>query len=229
MRLLALDSSGPVLSAAAADKGEVRAFHRQELGRGHAERILPMIETVLAEAGWRWSEIQLVAVTLGPGNFTGLRAGVAVARALSLTLGCPTLGVGTLEVVAQAATGAQTLSSRPVLVVMDARRDEVYSQRFDRDLMPLTPPELLARVDLVVDGAWLLTGDAAASLAERLQGEHRIVPATPDAQAVAALAWRRLEHGAVPAMGTALRPVYIRPPDARPSAGAPLVAALDPP
>lgn len=225
MRVLALDSSGPDLSAAAADEGNLRACRRETLGRGHAERILPMLAALLPQAGWRWPDIELIAVTLGPGNFTGLRAGIAVARALCLALDRPALGIGTLETVAQAAAAAGLPPCRELLVAMDARREEVYAQRFDHELTPLDEPALQAPAGLRIGAGCILVGDRAPAIAAAIGGRHAAMAAAPDAAAVAMAAWRRLRQGVAPMPGTALRPVYVRPPDARPGAGASLLAA----
>jgi tRNA threonylcarbamoyladenosine biosynthesis protein TsaB len=225
LRILAFDTSGPALSAAAGMDGVVPAHRHQALERGHAERLLPTLTAVLAEAGWAWPMVELVAVTAGPGNFTGLRAGIAVARALSLALGCPVLGLGTLEVVAQGAAAARRGGAgRPILAVLDARRGELYAQAFAADLAPQGPPELLARDELderVVASAGLLAGDPAAWAGTGREG----IAVGPDACDLLTLASARLAAGvARPAAGTALRPIYLRSPDARVGAGASLLA-----
>jgi tRNA threonylcarbamoyladenosine biosynthesis protein TsaB len=227
LRLLAFDTSGPSLSAAA-HEGD-RFVHRFEaLARGHAERLLPLLREVLAEAGWRWQDVGVVAVTLGPGNFTGLRAGIAVARALRLALGCPALGVGTLELIARGAAAQAGRRDLPILAALDARRGEVYAQRFAADLAPLAPPALLAREAFLatLDGeACVIGGDVAPWLPAAFRTVHEVVESGPDARYLVQAARQRLASGADRAPDTVLRPLYIRPPDARPSAGASLVAA----
>ena len=116
---------------------------REVLTRGHAERLLPLLQEVLAQAGWTWRDIDLVVVTEGPGNFTGLRAGIAVARALALALDRPVLGIGTLELLAEAGAAAVPDNPLPILAVIDARREELYAQRFSPDLRPITGPSLV--------------------------------------------------------------------------------------
>jgi tRNA threonylcarbamoyladenosine biosynthesis protein TsaB len=226
LRILAFDTSGPALSAAAGTDGAVLAHRHEALTRGHAERLLPMLTAVLAEAGWAWPTVELVAVTAGPGNFTGLRAGIAVARALGLALGCPVLGLGTLEVVAQAAAAARRRggADRPVLAVLDARRGELYAQAFAADLAPQGPPALLTRDELggSMASADVLAGDPAAWAGTGREG----IAVGPNACDLLTLASARLAAGAArPTAGTALRPLYLRLPDARVGAGAPLLAA----
>jgi tRNA threonylcarbamoyladenosine biosynthesis protein TsaB len=221
LRILAFDTSGPALSAAAGADDVVLAHRNQALTRGHAEQLLPMLTAVVAEAGWDWSAIELVAVTAGPGNFTGLRARIAVARALSLALDCPALGLGTLEVVAQAAA-RRGGAGRPILAVLDARRAELYAQSFAADLAPQGAPALLGRDELggLMDPACLLAGDLAAWGGTGREG----IAVAPDARDLLTLAFARLAAGVQPTAGIALRPIYLRLPDARIGAGASLLA-----
>ncbi len=210
------------------DGPDLRAWRHELLTRGHAERLLPVLAEILAEAGWAWRDLQLVAVTLGPGNFTGLRAGIAVARALALAHACPLVGVGTLETVAQGSMAAAAAAGLPIQVVMDARRDELYTQRFSPGLDPVTSPEVMSTAEVVagLNAPCLLVGDAASGVRDRAGQADGVVEGGPDARYLAQAARRRLAGGELPVAGTALRPIYLRPPDARVSAGASLVAAL---
>ena len=227
MRLLAFDTSGAAISAVTAQDGALLSARRESLARGHAERLLPLLWEVLAQGGWSWRDIELVVVTEGPGNFTGLRAGIAVARALSLALGCPVLGIGTLELAAEAGVAAAPENRLPILALLDARRGEVYAQRFAADLAPLTEPALapLASATADLPSPCLIVGDAAASMLGRTGHDDRVIEVDLDARYLARAAWRRLAGGAVAGPGTMLRPVYLRQPDARIGAGASLLAA----
>lgn len=210
------------------DGSDLRAWRHEPLTRGHAERLLPVLLEILAEAGWAWHDIELVAVTLGPGNFTGLRAGIAVARGLALAQGCPLFGIGTLETVAQRAMAGAKRSALPIQVVMDARREELYAQRFSPALDPLTCAEVVSAPTFASSLAesCRLAGDAASWVLDRTGSRHDVVEGGPDARYLAQAARRRLAGGELPVAGTALRPLYVRLPDARVSAGASLVAAL---
>lgn len=225
MRLLAFDTSGAALSAAAAEDDDLRAWLHEPLERGHAERLLPMLRRVMGETGWSWADLDMVAVTIGPGQFTGLRAGIAVARALALALKLPVAGIGTLEVVAEAAAGRRPDLELPIAVALDARRDEAYHQLFAADLRPLGPPALLPLRELRGEGRCLLAGDAGLWMRAMVDRDDPVVEAAPDARYLAAMARRRCREGDVPTVATAPRPVYLRPPDARIGAGASLVAA----
>lgn len=222
MRLLAFDTSSTALSAAAGDGARLLAWRHEALARGHAERLLPTLAAVLAEAGWRWAEVDVVTVTVGPGNFTGLRAGIAVARALTLSLGCSALGLGTLEVLAEAAAKTEPDDPRPILALLDARRAELYAQRFTASAQPLEPPALVRAEDVEALAAGCrLVGEPAALATAPCEGLMRSV----DARDLLTLAHRRLAAGAAAARGQTLRPLYLRPPDARPGAGASLLPA----
>ena len=210
--------------AARDDRPEATCIQRLE--RGHAERILPLLEKLRSAVGWAWRDIDLIAVTLGPGSFTGLRAGIAVARGLALALDRPALGIGALEVAAEAVHAAVGTERLPIVIVMDARRDEYAVQHFAPDLSPLTIPVLVAMAELarVVPTPCIAGGDAAAVLRRRVGADVRVVAASPAAAHLVAAVRRRLGRGERPVSGCSLRPFYLRPPDARPAAGAPLVS-----
>jgi tRNA threonylcarbamoyl adenosine modification protein YeaZ len=224
LRLLAFDTSGAALSAAAAQDVAILAARHEALGRGHAERLLPMLEEVMAAAAWSWRDLDLVVVTVGPGNFTGLRAGIATARALALALERPVLAVGTLELAAESALDPS--DARPIQVILDARRSEVYAQRFSAALVPFDEPALLSLDQVFAESLpdWRLVGDSVPGLDE-WWGGHTMIETRLDARNLVRAAHRRLAGGAEPVAGTALRPLYLRPPDARVNAGASLLAA----
>ena len=102
---------------------------------GHAERLFPMIAEVMEGAGLAFSAIDRIAVTLGPGTFTGVRVGVAAARAFALSTGKPVVGVTSLAVMAHRADHllGPERAGRPLAVAVDARRDMIYFQLFPDD------------------------------------------------------------------------------------------------
>jgi tRNA threonylcarbamoyl adenosine modification protein YeaZ len=108
--------------------------------KGQAERLFPLLEEVLSEAGKNWQDLDAIGVCVGPGNFTGVRISVASARGLSLSLGIPAVGVSKLEAMAYGTNG-------PVASVLDARRDRIYLQRF-QDASALGEPEMMAFSDI---------------------------------------------------------------------------------
>lgn len=136
MLVLAIDTSGSGCFAAVYDggAGELLACAGADIGRGHAERLMEFVDEALSASGRELGEIDRIAVTIGPGSFTGIRVGVAAARGLALALGKPAVGITTLHVVAESARLKQ--AGQPVLVVLDAKRDEVYLQAFDASGRP---------------------------------------------------------------------------------------------
>ena len=120
--LLAFDTSA-ASCAAALLCGDRIILRDEPMAKGQAERLIPMLEEVLAEGGIGWRDLAAIAVGTGPGNFTGVRISVAAARGLALGLGIPAVGVTRLEALAYGLP-------RPVTVIEDARRGEVYVQEF---------------------------------------------------------------------------------------------------
>ncbi len=227
MNILAFDTCFDACSACVArgDGGvEVlgKAFERFETG--HAERLVPMIDEVMARAGIGFSDIDRLAVTVGPGTFTGTRIGIAAARGLALATGITMVGVSSLAVMAE--VGVRELGLRKededLIVAVDARRGEVYVQLFGANGCDARTPPLLLPVEEAArlgDGeAVLVIGSGAAAVAEAAtvagrQARARLSDLLPDATALATLA-----VGLAPAEAP-LAPLYLRAPDAKPQDG----------
>jgi tRNA threonylcarbamoyl adenosine modification protein YeaZ len=215
MRLLAIDTALEACSVGVV-AGNLRlpVLASEIIGRGHAERLLGMVEAAMAEAGLAFDRLQRIAVTVGPGSFTGVRVGIAAARGFALVTGCPVVGVGTLAVLAEKARALA--GARPVLAGLDARRGEVYAQAFDAAGAPLWEPEVgpAALFAGRVPPDMLLSGAGAVLIAAELGGDAgaRIVhrDAAPDIAALCRLGLRATPQSAPP------RPLYLRPPDAKP-------------
>lgn len=181
--------------------------------------MVPMIEACLAEAGFGFPDLDAIAVTVGPGGFTGLRVALSTARALRLALGRPAVGLSTLEALA-AGVPADAAGGRSILAVIDARRAEIFAQAFAPDLTPLGPPMVAdpAPVAEAFPGPLVLAGTGEAIILPHLQGKDvlfGVAPADPDAATIARLvAGRPLPPRDHPAP----MPIYLRPPDARPAA-----------
>lgn len=130
---LALDTALDACSVGLAIKegDETRLVGRSlMLGRGHAEHLMTELAALLAETGLTYQDLTRLAVTIGPGSFTGLRVGLATARSLALALDIPLIGASSLEALALTIKGAAT---EPLAVLIDARRDQVYGQIFTMD------------------------------------------------------------------------------------------------
>lgn len=188
---------------------------------GHAERLVPMIGEVMERAGLAFSDIDEIAVTIGPGTFTGTRIGIAAARSFALATGARTGGYSSLAVMAEVAR--REVAADLMAVVVDARRGEVYAQLFGRDggRWPLSPPQLLKVSEAAVLGGSeriVFAGSAAAAVAEAAVAAGRPADAClsnllPDAVALAHIA------AAGAPSEEPLLPLYLRPPDARPQEG----------
>lgn len=220
MTILALDTSMNACSVAVLREDTPLAGRFAPMDRGHAEALFPMIQAVLAEAGLSFSDITKIAVTTGPGSFTGVRVGIAAARAIALALSVPAIGVCSLEVMAYGCCRLLPEAERAggFAVAHDARRGEVYAQSFAREGMPLTAPSLL-NVHHVTEGLAPAISLAVGSGAEIVAREAQlhgspIRTALPDllpnATDLAHIAAKRKPHYDPPA------PLYLRQPDAKP-------------
>jgi tRNA threonylcarbamoyladenosine biosynthesis protein TsaB len=223
MRLLVIDTGSDACSVAVAD-GD-RIFARSEIvGRGHAEILFPLIEQALAAAQLTVHDLARIAVTVGPGSFTGVRVGVAAARGFALALGQKAVGIGTLAVHAEEARAL--CGARPVLAVLAAGRGELYGALYAADGSEQAPPRAaepaafaaLAR-QTAGDGALVIAGSGADAVLTAL---GRDLPVAHRHAVANAAALVRLAQAAPPAT-VSPRPLYLRPPDAKPQAAAALL------
>lgn len=216
MKLLALDSASTACSAAVLVDGAVVAERFAAMDRGQAEALVPMIADVLAAAAVEATALAGVAVTVGPGAFTGVRIGLAAARGLALAAGIPCIGITTLEAVAEPAL-RELGAGETLVAVIESKRAELFLQAFDAALNPISEPfaeSPAAAVRRLPEGNLLLAGDGAERMRAALGARARMSSSgAPRAAAFAPLAARRLGAG-VPALPP--RPFYMRPPDARP-------------
>lgn len=225
MRLLAFDTAADGCSAGVFSDGRPLALRSSDGGLGHAERLPRLIEVVLAAACTDLDELDALAVTIGPGSFSGIRTGLAAARGLALVTGLDTIPVTTLEALA-APLLDHTPPAAPVAALLDARRGELFLQRFTVDGVPREAPRGLtpAAAAAELDGAWRLVGNGAALVLPHLDaGRVTLVEGRLDATGVALAAERDRRRGVAPVPGFDLHPCYARDADARPGAGRPLV------
>ncbi|HEY7579032.1 MAG TPA: tRNA (adenosine(37)-N6)-threonylcarbamoyltransferase complex dimerization subunit type 1 TsaB [Acetobacteraceae bacterium] len=213
MRVLALDSALARCSAAMVVRGDVRAARQVEATQGHAALLSAIVRDVLTETATAPGSLDLVAVTVGPGSFTGIRAGLALAHGVALASGVPVIGVTVGEALADS---LPHLGDRPLWVAIDSRRGRVFLERGGTITAALLDalPEPAGRI--------ALAGDAAAAVAARLAARDFDVMLTdarlPVARHVAVVAVRRF-RGELPARSS--QPLYVDPPEARLPAGGP--------
>ena len=177
-----------------------------------------MVREVMQAAGAGFADIERIAVTLGPGSFTGVRTGISAARAMALATGVPVCGVSSLELMrwgAEALAG-EKLAGRPSVVAVDARRGEVYLQRFTVNGTAAAPkvlPIAVALKDMPSGSICLGSGgpllEAAAAAAGVTPPALLLPDLEPDAAAL-------VERAASLPILTAVLPLYLRPPDAKP-------------
>lgn len=220
MRLLAIDTALEACAAAILDTktGELLASESQLMARGHAEALMPLLARVMDHAGVEFRELDRIAVTVGPGSFTGLRVGISAARGIALAAAKPAVGLSTLS--AFAAPHIAAASAEAVLAAIDARNDSAYVQIFAAGGRTLLAPALLSldeAAKAAVGLAPLLVGSAADKLAARWP-PNQPPPLAVAAESAPDIGWiARLGAAADEPRGPP-RPLYLRRPDARPQA-----------
>ncbi len=212
MIVLAFDTALAACSAALYDTrlDKVLSARHALMAQGHAEALPGMIAGVMGEAGLAMSAIDRIAVTRGPGTFTGVRIGLATARGFALALERPAIGIGTLEALAAAVPAG---GERSVVSIIDARRGEVYLQIFAADGTPQDNPRLASiesAVEQIPENARLVGTGADLPAFAAFRTEIAQVPALPDAACFIRRAATMAPDAAL------LEPLYLRAPDAKP-------------
>jgi len=205
---LVLDTALNACAAAVSRDGHILSHASEAMQRGHQERLAPMVEAVMQSSGAGFDALDRIGVTVGPGSFTGLRVGLAFAKAMSLALDIPCIGVNSLEALAAGRPGF-------VAAAIAAKGDQLYLQAF-LDGTALMAPDVLdtavavARIVELWSGAEAtLVGSGASELVGILPGAAIAEAQTADICALANLIERRPSSTARP------RPLYLRPPDAK--------------
>lgn len=226
MRILAFDTCFDAVSAAAgvrdADGTWCISERFEAIGKGHAEKLLVLVRDVMSEAGLQYADLDRIAVTNGPGGFTGLRAGLAAARGLALASGKPLVALGSLELLAIAAARMVPAADAeaPLVIAADARKGDVFLQFFRSAANPraidkaaLVPIEAAAGM---LPPRCTIAGSGAAAVAEAAgkPHDHRVIDAvSAHARDLIGAATTLVPEGPVV-------PVYLRPPDAKPQQSA---------
>ncbi|QBF33609.1 tRNA (adenosine(37)-N6)-threonylcarbamoyltransferase complex dimerization subunit type 1 TsaB [Thalassococcus sp. S3] len=224
--ILAFDTSAAHCAAALMSGDTLLATDKGDMARGQAEHLMPMLQTMLKTQQRDWTDIDLIAVGVGPGNFTGIRISVAAARGLALGLGIPTMAVSTFEVM-RGPTSPH--DKAPQLVSIKGSRDSLYLQLFGGG-HPSGPPrqvDFSANVpDCIITPETLILGHRVGDLAQRLDGpiapeqlvEREMADFGPTLARIALARWRQGETTPPPPA-----PLYVRAADAAPARDAPPV------
>ena len=218
MLILAIDTALDACSAAVldTDASNIVAQESLPMKRGHAEALMPLIARVMKASGVAFASLDRIAVTTGPGSFTGLRVGLSAARGIALAAGKPVVGLTTLT--AYAAPIVTENGAHPIISAIDARHDHVYFQVVGGDGSSLIRPQVAPIGEALAAskfGAPHLVGNAAGILAERWPADAP-PPFRIDPQAAPDIAWVAWLGAAVSPEMAPARPYYLRAPDAKP-------------
>lgn len=219
MLILAIDTALEACAVALLDANAatLRAHETLAMASGHAEALMPMIERVMKAADTPFTALDRIAVTVGPGSFTGLRVGISAARGLGLAAGKPVVGVTTLS-----AYAAPFLSDGggPIISLIDARHDHVYMQVVGGDGAALVRPRVAKVADVFAHasfGAPRLVGNAAQIVADHWPDDIA-QPESVEQQAAADIDWVAWLGVAADPSASKPRPLYLRAVDAKPQA-----------
>jgi len=218
MRVLAIDCALDACAAAVfdSDAGTIVASETRIMARGHAEALMPLIARVMDEAEIEFRDLGRIAVTVGPGSFTGLRVGISAARGIALAARKPAIGLTTLA--GLAAPHIAEDHTTPVVAAIDARHDHVYMQVFGPGGRTLLAPRIVPLREAAraaTAGPARIVGSAAA-LVIGSWPRGAPLPALVDQRAAPDIAWvARLGAAASEAEGPP-KPLYLRAPDAQP-------------
>ena len=217
MRVLAIDTALEACAAAVLDPQRGVIGETLPMVRGHAEALMPLIARVMKASTVAFASLDRIAVTTGPGSFTGLRVGLSAARGIALAAAKPVVGLTTLT--AYAAPIVADNSEHPIISAIDARHDHVYFQVVSGDGSSLIRAQVAPLAEALAAskfGAPHLVGNAAKILADRWPTDAP-PPFAIDAQAAPDIAWVAWLGAAVSPDTAPARPYYLRAPDAKPS------------
>src|SRR5215468_506960 len=218
MRVLAIDTALDACAAAVLDTNlaAVVASESVTMARGHAEALMPLIARVMDQAKVEFAELDRIAVTTGPGSFTGLRVGISAARGIALAAGKPAIGLTTLA--AFAAPHIAEDDTLPVVAAIDARHSHVYLQVFGPRGRTLVAPKVASLREAVraaqTDPARIV--GSAAQLIAAAWPKTEPPPPMVDQRGAPDISWiARLAAAADEGHGSP-KPLYLRAPDAQP-------------
>jgi len=220
-RVLAIDTALGACAVCVAEAGRILplSLDIEEMATGHAEALMPMVERVMSQIDGGFASLERVAVSVGPGSFTGLRVGIAAARAIGLAAGVPVVGVSTLA--AYAAPLVNPQESGVIAVGIDARHGALFFQAFTAAGRTIVLPRVISAREAgraIGSGPVRLAGSGAAALATEAMALG-LKASIADMRPAPDIAWiARLGLAADPATATP-KPLYLRPPSAQPQDG----------
>jgi tRNA threonylcarbamoyladenosine biosynthesis protein TsaB len=218
MLILAIDTALDACAAAVLDTDAAKIIAQESLAmkRGHAEALMPLIARVMKASGVAFTALDRIAVTKGPGSFTGLRVGLSAARGIALAANKPVVGLTTLTAYAAPFVGEK--SEHPIISAIDARHDHVYFQVVSGDggsLVKAKVAPISEALDASRYGAPHLVGNAAEILADRWPSDAP-PPFKVDAEPAPDISWVAWLGAAVNPETAPASPYYLRAPDAKP-------------
>lgn len=204
--ILAIDSAMNGCGAGVwAQGGKIAAARSMAMERGQAEALVPLVEDVMREAGMSYDELDMIAATVGPGTFTGLRVGLSAAKAMGLALGIPVAGITTLDVIARQFYEEHKSACA---VLIETKREDFYFQMFGADGKAISKAEAISGAEAakrIAGKDLVLAGDAVGRFSPFAPGMKAVEIALPDPLALCRMAAEGL--------GGAAEPVYLRAPD----------------
>ena len=217
MLLLGIETATDVCSVALVQGEKLLAELSIDVARSHASQLVPLVQRVLQDQGKTPADLDVIAVSAGPGSYTGLRIGASTAKGLAFATGAALVGVPTLEALARAAMVGQPEAKQPILAVIPSRRREVYAAVYiiaSDGLAAVREPEAVKLTNLydwLPDGHSLVIGPAAQTVLDAAPDPSRflVVEAAPSAAHVATLGLERFESGRTENVG-AWEPYYLK-------------------
>ncbi len=190
--------------------------------RGHAEALIPMLVETMAEGGETFRALTAVAVTVGPGAFTGIRIGLAAARGIGLATNVPVVGVTTFAAVAEAVSDVER-ADRKLLVLLDSKRGDLFVQEFSRERIAIGSPAILspdAILHRLAAGSFILAGDGIAVVRPNLDAAKLDVGYSAEGPADAFWVAQLAARSVAERTGLPPTPLYLRAPEVRSSPAA---------
>ena len=221
MIILAIDTALDYCAAAVLDAGAQAMIAQEtlEMKRGHAEALMPLIARVMKASGRSYLDLDRIAVTTGPGSFTGLRVGISAARGIGLAANKPVVGLTTLSAYVAPLVAEQ--QEQPIVAAIDARHDHVYFQAVAGNGAVLMRPAIIPIEDTFAAarfGALRMAGNAARILADRWP-PNVPAPASVDPKPGPDIAWVAWLGAATEPAAAPAKPFYLRPTDVKPKPG----------